>query len=564
MHVSTQTLGKLVALDKQCDWVPVISTVSSIVDLFIKTVVLPFKSGYIIHNNIYYTHLHDKSFTRCITLLIPIFGNLAVKLYDFTAPYTPNLPENFHDALELVKNRPSILKKVPYTPSNMAMIENLVAAWPHSFDEIKSDPRWLDNEKVMLAASQFSQDNLRLASVRLKNDRAFMIQVISIHPKLWSLAGPQLWDDEKYVHLAIKIDVAATGYATPRLKQTDPTLRAHFGQSSETTDPRTTALEKVRRDGCSLENSFFREDPEVVAAAIRQNPRTLKLSPLKNDPDFMLKMLQENGNLLPFAGEGIKRSEAHIEAAIKSSPEVIQYSSLNKDREYMKRFLQTYGFHYLSAAHYQLLNEGFLLECIRLEREQGTCVTWHAYIAPNLPLKNDQKFIQRALQANGHLLGELSDSERNNPNLVFQACLNTPEAIQYARQELMKNEPFVKSELSKGNALALKYAPAFQSKKEQVMVAVAANGKALEHVSEDLTKDLEIIEKAISNDPRAIVFAHPTVLASRNEMLPLFKKYPAILQYLPCYQNDKEAITAANLPKAPTESDASLAVEVKR
>jgi hypothetical protein len=72
-----------VKADNVCDYIPTISTLSNLTDLFQKCVILPFKSNQTIDNNHYYTHLKNKSILRSIVLLIPVIGNIIVGIYDF-------------------------------------------------------------------------------------------------------------------------------------------------------------------------------------------------------------------------------------------------------------------------------------------------------------------------------------------------------------------------------------------------------------------------------------------------------------------------------------------------
>jgi hypothetical protein len=70
----------LVKVDLLCDYIPLVSTASNLIDLFQKYVVLPFLAKET--SNRYYQHLQQKSFFRCIALIIPILGNIIVGIYD--------------------------------------------------------------------------------------------------------------------------------------------------------------------------------------------------------------------------------------------------------------------------------------------------------------------------------------------------------------------------------------------------------------------------------------------------------------------------------------------------
>lgn len=75
----------LTMADYVCDYTPIISTVSNLVDLFQKVVIFPLTSmGLDIKKSHYYSHLNGKSISRCIILLIPFIGNFIIGMYDFT------------------------------------------------------------------------------------------------------------------------------------------------------------------------------------------------------------------------------------------------------------------------------------------------------------------------------------------------------------------------------------------------------------------------------------------------------------------------------------------------
>ncbi len=80
MRVETQSF--FVNADKISAYIPIASTITNLVDLFLKCVVLPRMNKEDIAKNHYYTHLKEKSFIRCITLLIPVLGNIVIGIYD--------------------------------------------------------------------------------------------------------------------------------------------------------------------------------------------------------------------------------------------------------------------------------------------------------------------------------------------------------------------------------------------------------------------------------------------------------------------------------------------------
>lgn len=76
MHLS------LVALDTFFDYTPVASTVTNLFDIFQKCLIIPFLEKSYVDSNHYYTHLSQKSFKRCVLLLVPVIGNLIIFFSD--------------------------------------------------------------------------------------------------------------------------------------------------------------------------------------------------------------------------------------------------------------------------------------------------------------------------------------------------------------------------------------------------------------------------------------------------------------------------------------------------
>lgn len=74
----------LVKIDQFSDPIPFASTITNLVVLFQKCVILPFLSKATIQANHYYKHIDDKSFFRCLVLLVPVIGNVIVRIYDFS------------------------------------------------------------------------------------------------------------------------------------------------------------------------------------------------------------------------------------------------------------------------------------------------------------------------------------------------------------------------------------------------------------------------------------------------------------------------------------------------
>lgn len=67
--------------DRICDYIPFVSTVSNLIDLFQKCVVKCLPEG--TTKNRYWSHIKDKDLLRCFILLIPILGNIYILVADY-------------------------------------------------------------------------------------------------------------------------------------------------------------------------------------------------------------------------------------------------------------------------------------------------------------------------------------------------------------------------------------------------------------------------------------------------------------------------------------------------
>lgn len=81
MQVNNHHAKFLVKLDKICDYIPIISTISNIVDIIQKRVFLLNMQKSKIDSNHYFKHLNNKSITACIVFAVP-FGRICFTILD--------------------------------------------------------------------------------------------------------------------------------------------------------------------------------------------------------------------------------------------------------------------------------------------------------------------------------------------------------------------------------------------------------------------------------------------------------------------------------------------------
>lgn len=76
----------LATIDSYLDYIPLVSTATNLVDIFLKTVYIPSIDDDVILNNHYYRYLENKNINRCLFLLVPFIGNIIILLIDAIPP----------------------------------------------------------------------------------------------------------------------------------------------------------------------------------------------------------------------------------------------------------------------------------------------------------------------------------------------------------------------------------------------------------------------------------------------------------------------------------------------
>lgn len=71
-----------VKLDTYADYIPVVSSITNLVDLFLKYVFRPCVGEAQLQNNHYFAYLDTKTWLRSITLLVPVIGNILIAIID--------------------------------------------------------------------------------------------------------------------------------------------------------------------------------------------------------------------------------------------------------------------------------------------------------------------------------------------------------------------------------------------------------------------------------------------------------------------------------------------------
>ena len=143
---------------------------------------------------------------------------------------------------------------------------------------------------------------------------------------------------------------------------------------------------------------------------------TLFLS--RNDRDFVLAAVQEDGYSLEYASEELRNDREIVLAAVQENGYALEYASeeLRNDREFVLAAVQT---------------------------------VWYALEYASEELRNDREIVLAAVQTDGCALDYASDELRNDREIVLAAVQKNGHALEYASEELRNDREFIMTEVWK-------------------------------------------------------------------------------------------------------------------
>lgn len=131
----------LILLDKVCDLIPIVSSVTNLIVLFEKCV-FKFCSAETIKNNHYYTHINDKSLVQCLALIfIPFISNCVIAVYNLVKKENPVQIANQSTPTNFINQEPQ-LTPIPAPTTTVNVTINAVAEDP-SIRELKEAKAWV-------------------------------------------------------------------------------------------------------------------------------------------------------------------------------------------------------------------------------------------------------------------------------------------------------------------------------------------------------------------------------------------------------------------------------------
>jgi hypothetical protein len=432
MHIE-----RLTQIDALLDYVPGVSTLTSLVTIFQKVVVLPRLSPEEISNSHYYSYVASKEVLRCVLLLIPCIGNIVIALWDIcihirrghtsVPEESPSIDRSLgsHSASELTQAHedPPTLIQVEELPIDQGNSSHSIRQQSSEDVDVEStisidceeDLEEISDESEIL--HQFDHMDVDLATYGIQLTNALKDRGISLPPmavngddisiilRLVQACAYALRSDNEEGH---------TRLATPALSQIYLSIGTH-----------SATLAAMRIDGglYSRIPLEFRGDREIALAACGQNGLALLNMPpeLLEDRHLLkvalsniamnflcresgglcakeaaLRLVRRNGLDLQHLEEHFKCDREIVLAAIQQNHAAISFADQELQYDFSKHV-------YRAMAILQLSEDGMFLHWVLEE------------------LLDDRDVVLIAVRENGHALHFVPEPLRNDPSIITAA-----------------------------------------------------------------------------------------------------------------------------------------------
>jgi hypothetical protein len=270
---SVKAADCLVKMDTFCDYVPILSTVSNLVDIVQKCFTLPAMKRKELYEDHYFTHLQQKNIPRCIILLIPILGNIVIAICD-------RMSRKYNDrdfVLKEVQKDGLFLKKAS---TELKSDEEVV------LKAINQEGKAILYADAMLAANFNFTANSQVRNALKHANRNFALTAFLCDRNLFDFINDKFRQDKAFV------------------------------------------LEAVRKN-CHVYKSCISEDDDIILAAVTQNETLMEYvsSDKRKDKFLMLAVLKKNGLALNYLSDEFKDDDNLVYAAVKQNKKAIELAS---------------------------------------------------------------------------------------------------------------------------------------------------------------------------------------------------------------------------------------------
>jgi hypothetical protein len=375
----------------------------------------------------------------------------------------------------------------------------------------KFDINLEENQNFVIESLKKDVNRFNFIPDSLKNDRNFFIKAVKSNGRVMHFANDSFKDDSEIIEEAVKIDGNALFYATDRLQK---------NKSIAMTAVKSAATDNNGAYRIFNSIQYLRSDKDLIKEAIKygngKGVFEFIIDEYKDNIEFGIELLNLNPSL------------------ITDDKFINTYITQNKFVTYLLNNLDNLDIiipQKIIAKNSN--NKDLILSILDVIKKYPKHYLQKTFEYIDIKLKDDKDFFVKAVILNGLFLEFATSSIKNNYDVVLEAIKDNGISIYFANEELQKNESLINIAIA--NGAGTKILTKELSTKENLTIAflnlkdinpniiterhcsisnanttlkddrvfclsaVKLDGANIQYISENLLKDIELVEEAFIN-----------------------------------------------------------------
>ena len=321
---------------------------------------------------------------------------------------------------------------------------------------LKDSPFVKDREFVLEAAKRNGRI-LSWVDPSFKNDREIVLEAIISHPYN-AMSYPKFMEDRDFVLSAVKREPLVFPYATSFLDDKEIALEAVKGDAYELVqaserlkNDKDVVLEAIKKDVFvfDLIPPELKKDREIVKESLIRNCDAFSYDAdpsLKEDRDFALEILKQNGSELFAFGLDLKKDKEVVLTALNSKSSLaftffVIDEELQKDRDIVLVGVKRWGYILSKLDPKFKKDREVVLEAVK---QDGKALEFADPI-----LQKDKEIVLEAVKQNSEALLFAHPSLKNDKDIVEETIRKDLFTYKYASKELKEDNKFLNDVIKK-------------------------------------------------------------------------------------------------------------------
>ena len=422
-----------------------------------------------------------------------------------------------------------------------------------------------DNEIVHLAIKNSGYEVFKYASDRLKNDKPFILKILTYFSYSLYFVSETLCDDREVVLTAVKHNGDVFDAASERLRNDREIALTAIGKAEDGSGrPFRDVGDELRHDRQFILDAMnvepwvftyldeeFRNDRELAMLAVQRRGGALSYlsKELQNDREIVLNAVNVLGCALEYASAKLKNDREIVLTAISNNGSALRYASpeLQNDYEMILLAVKKDGL-ILQLINEELRNDrNIILNAIdNTDDEERGCRSDYdetqAFCLASASLQADRSFVLDAVKINGLVLQFVNEIFLNDYEIIYEAVKNTAEALAYVSDKFRNKREIILAAASNhegDESKVFKYAsPEFYDDREIILKSILSGKLTLAYASDNIKDDYEIVLAAVKKWPQEFIYASENLRNNREVLAEMFQSEMLCTETILAYLND--------------------------